>query len=73
MIGSLAKMMAYNRAPRTTFAVLHPKQALKLRKLRRDMTRSPAPRIAAIATAAVALPLGLWIGRRNGRNELHVH
>jgi hypothetical protein len=64
MIGSLARMVAYNKAPRTTFAVLHPKQALRLRKLRKDMMTSPAPRVAAIGAAAVALPLGLWLGRR---------
>jgi hypothetical protein len=67
MIGSLARMVAYNKAPKTTFAVLHPKKALKLRKFRRDMTNSIAPRVTAIAAAALALPLGLWLGRR-GRN-----
>jgi hypothetical protein len=73
MIRSLAQMVAYSKAPRTTFAVLHPKDALKLRKLRKDMMRSPAPRIAAIGAAALALPLGLWIGRRgrNGANQVH--
>jgi hypothetical protein len=73
MIGSIAKMVAYSKAPKTTFAVLHPKQALRLRKFRRDMTHSPAPRVAAIGAAALALPLGLWLGRRgrNGANDVH--
>lgn len=73
MIRSLAKMVAYNKAPRTTFAVMHPKQALKLRKFRKDMTQSTAPRIAAIGAAALALPLGMWLGRRgrNGTNQVH--
>jgi hypothetical protein len=77
MIGSIAKMVAYNKAPRTTFALLHPRQAMKLRRLRNDFRRSPAPRVAAagaaLTMAAIALPLGLWLGRRNGRNEIHVH
>jgi hypothetical protein len=68
MIGSLARMMAYNKAPRTTFAVLHPRQALRLRRLKKDMLNSPAPRLAAIGAAAVALPLGLLLGRLGRRN-----
>jgi hypothetical protein len=68
MIGSLARMMAYNKAPRTTFAVLHPRQALRLRRLKKDMLNSPAPRFAAIGAAAVALPLGLLLGRLGRRN-----
>ncbi|HSJ07998.1 MAG TPA: hypothetical protein VK936_14940 [Longimicrobiales bacterium] len=73
MIGSIAKMVAYNKAPKTTFALLHPKKALRLRKFRRDMAHSTAPRVAAIGAAVLALPLGLWLGRRgrNGANEVH--
>jgi hypothetical protein len=70
MIGSLAKMVAYNKAPRATFAVMHPRKALRLRKLRKDMLTSPATRVAAIGAAAVALPLGLWLGRL-GRGNHH--
>jgi hypothetical protein len=70
MIGSLARMVAYSKAPRTTFAVLHPKQALQLRRLKKDF-RSPAPRVAAIGAAALALPLGLWLGRRGRRNDVY--
>jgi hypothetical protein len=72
MIRSLAKMVAYNKAPRTTFAVMHPKQAMRLRKFRKDLMHSTATRVAAIGAAALALPLGLWIGRRrNGGNDVH--
>jgi hypothetical protein len=71
MIGSIARMVAYNKAPRTTFAVLHPKKALRLRRLRRDLMNSPATRLAAIGAAAVALPLGIALGRirRGGPHE----
>jgi hypothetical protein len=70
MIRSLARMVAYHKAPRATFAVLHPKQALRLRKLRKDMLTSPATRVAAIGAAVVALPLGVFLGRL-GRNNHH--
>lgn len=66
MIGRIARTYAYTKAPKTTFAVLHPKKALKARKLRWDMRHAYAPRVAAIGAAAVALPLGYLIGRMNG-------
>lgn len=76
MIGSLARMVAYHKAPKTTFAVLHPRKAMKLRRLRRDLRTSPAPRVAAagaaVTMAALALPLGLWLGRRRGRTEIRI-
>jgi hypothetical protein len=71
MIGTLAKIFAYNKAPRTTFTVLHPRKALKLRKFRNDMMHSQAARVAAVSAAAVALPLGLWIGRRRNAADIH--
>jgi hypothetical protein len=70
MIGTLAKMVAYNKAPRATFTIFHPRQALRLRRLRRDMMTSPAPRVAAIGAAVVALPLGILLGRAGrGRSD----
>jgi hypothetical protein len=70
MIGSILKTAAYARAPRTTFTVLHPKKALKLRKMRWDMRHAYAPRVAAVGALALALPLGYAIGRSgNGTEE----
>lgn len=66
MIGTIAKTYAYARAPRTTFAVLHPRKALKARKMKWDMRHAYAPRVAAVGAAAVALPLGYLLGRMNG-------
>jgi hypothetical protein len=75
MIGTLAKAVAYHKAPKTTFTLLHPKQALRLRRMRRDFRSSPATRMAAAGAAvtalAVALPLGLWLGRRNARDDIY--
>jgi hypothetical protein len=69
MIGSLMKMFAYNKAPRTTFAVAHPKKSMKLWRFRKELRTSPVPRIAAIGAAAVALPLGLMLGRLTKRSR----
>ena len=71
MIGKIARTYLYAKAPKTTFAVLHPKRAVRLRKMKWDMRHAYAPRIAAIGAAALALPLGFAIGRRtsNGTHE----
>jgi hypothetical protein len=71
MIGSLVKMVAYHKAPRTTFALSHPRGALRLRRIRNELRRSPVPRAAAIGAAAVALPLGIALGRLSSRLGAH--
>ena len=63
MIGTIAKTYAYAKAPTTTFAVLHPRKALKARKLRWDIRHAYAPRVAAIGAFALALPVGYALGR----------
>jgi hypothetical protein len=73
MIGSVAKMVAYSKAPRTTFTVLHPRKALKLRAMKQEVRHSPVPRIAAIGAAAIALPLGLALGRLTRRPSDNGH
>lgn len=70
MIGSIARMYAYSKAPKTTFALRHPRTAIRLGKAKWDMKHAFAPRVAALGAAAVALPIGLWLGsRRNGHHE----
>lgn len=63
MIGSLIKAFAYTKAPKTTYAALHPKNAARLKKLEWDMKHAYAPRLTALGVAAVALPLGIVLGR----------
>jgi hypothetical protein len=69
MVGSLVKMVAYHKAPRTTFAIAHPKQTMRLRRFRRELLHSPVPRAAALGAVALALPLGLALGRLTSRNR----
>jgi hypothetical protein len=69
MIGAIARTLAYAKAPRTTFTVLHPKRAVKLRKLKWDFRHAYAPRVAAVGAAAVALPLGFALGRMGGGSD----
>jgi hypothetical protein len=64
MIGTVLKAIAYSKAPRTTFAMLHPGKAVRYRKFQWDIRHAYAPRVAALGVAALTLPLGLWLGRR---------
>ena len=64
MLKTLAKGYAYSHHPRLTFAALHPEEALHLRKMEYDLRHAYAPRLVGVIAVAVALPLGIWIGRR---------
>ena len=64
MIGTLFKAIAYSKAPRTTFTMLHPGKAVRFRKFQWDMRHAYAPRVTALSAAALALPVGLWLGRK---------
>ncbi|HKJ93055.1 MAG TPA: hypothetical protein VJ957_07795 [Longimicrobiales bacterium] len=72
MIGALMKTYAYAKAPRTMFALRHPRAAGRLVKLRWDLKHATAPRVAAAGAAAgavvLALPLGLLLGRLSAGN-----
>lgn len=72
MVRKLLKTYAYTKAPRTTFAVGHPVKTVRLAKMRWDMKHAWAPRVAAVGAAALALPLGMALGRM-GRNHNHRH
>lgn len=61
-----AKLWAYSRAPRTTVALRHPRFAARAFKARWDLRNAYAPRITAVGAAAIALPLGLALGRHLG-------
>ena len=67
MIGAVLKAFAYYKAPKVTFSVLHPKKAAVLKKMQWDLGHAPAPRLTAVGAAAIALPVGLLLGRMGQR------
>lgn len=72
MIGTITKLVAYKKAPKTTFSVRHPRRAVQMKKMQYDFRHAYAPRIAAVGAAAVALPVGFWLGwtmHANGHGE----
>src|SRR5262245_45421481 len=69
MIGKMLKMIAYTKAPKATFAVLHPRTTAQMARTRRDLKHGYAPRISAVGAALVALPLGYLAGRLMKRDR----
>lgn len=66
MIGTIATMVGYARAPRTTFVLKHPVKSYRLMRTRRRIRNTLfTPRMALTAGAvAVAVPLGFWVGSK---------
>ena len=73
MLGAALKLLAYSKAPKTTFAVSHPRAALKLKATGWDLRRGYAPRIAALGAAALALPIGYAMGKMAGHRRRSLH
>jgi hypothetical protein len=67
MIGKLLKMYAYTKAPKATFAVLHPRTTAQVARMRRDLKHSWALRASALGAALIALPVGYLVGRLRSR------
>lgn len=70
MIGTLLKALAYTKAPRTTFAVRHPVRTVQVAKVPFDLKTAYAPRLTALATALLLVPLAYRLGKRAGERTL---
>ena len=69
MLGKILKIVAYSKAPKLAFTVLHPKTTARLAKTRWDLKHAWAPRLTGVAAAAMALPLGFMLARMTSRAE----
>lgn len=69
MIRTIAALARHRGAPKASFVVRHPVEALRVMRLRRDLKRMFASRrvAAGLGAAILALPLGVWVGGRVGR------
>lgn len=64
MIGKLANLMAYKKAPKATYVLKHPVKGTKA-LLAAKGTRSLATGRTGLALGALAvLPLGVWAAQR---------
>lgn len=73
MLNKLFKAAAWAKAPKAMFAVTNPRKAAVLKAadwvtdrlgLPRRRTSPARTAIKGVAAAAVALPIGLWLGKR---------
>lgn len=68
MLSGVKKLTRYSRRPKTTFFLRHPVKAVRIARMRHDVKQVFQPRRVAIGlgAAALAVPIGLWIGRKFG-------
>jgi hypothetical protein len=65
MLGEIATMTGYVKAPKTTFVVRHPVKSLRMARVRREMEDAiTRERIALGMGALAALSLTVWLGER---------
>lgn len=66
MLGNIATMVSYRRSPRTGFAMKHPVRTVRVLRAKRNMKKAfTSSKVAwTVGAAALAVPLGLWIGSR---------
>ncbi|MGH7481309.1 MAG: hypothetical protein ACRELV_04085 [Longimicrobiales bacterium] len=59
MIGKLATLIGYRKAPKATFVAKHPVKGTAAL-----LAIHPKRTVAGLGAAALALPLGVWYARR---------
>jgi len=65
MLGDIATVAGYVKAPRTTYVVKHPIRAMRMARVRRDIGQALTPgRVALGLGVLAAIPMGIWLGRR---------
>lgn len=76
MLEGVKSLARYTKRPKTTFYLRHPIKAVRVARVRHDLKEAFQPKRVAIGlgAAALAVPLGLWIGRKfgPGRTEVEV-
>ncbi len=66
MLGDIATVAGYVKAPKTTYVVKHPIRAMKMARVRRDLEDALTPgRIALGLGVLAAIPAGIWFARRD--------
>jgi hypothetical protein len=70
MIGKLATIVGYKKAPKATFVLRHPVKGTKAFLAARGFKGLVTGRTGMVLGAAAAVPVGLWAyGRLNGRTH----
>jgi len=68
MLDAITNVTDYATKPTPMFYMRHPVRAMRVRRFRNDVKNTiTSPRlILGVAAALIAIPLGVWLGRRFG-------
>jgi len=68
VLGTIASFVAYGKKPGAMFMLRHPVKTVKMARMRRNLRRIMGSRRVALGmgAAAMAIPVGIWIGRKLG-------
>jgi hypothetical protein len=70
MIGRIAKLVGYTKAPKATFVLRHPIKGTKAFLAARGVKGLVTGRTGLVLGAAAAVPVGLWaVSRINGGGQ----
>lgn len=64
MIGKLANLMAYKRAPKATYMLKHPVKGTKMLVAAKGLKGLVTGRTGAMLGTLAAIPVGIWAVRR---------
>lgn len=65
-MGAISTLAGYATKPKASFALRHPVRAIRVRRFRNNLKETFTPQRVALGlgAAAVAVPLGFWLGRK---------
>lgn len=64
MIGKLANLMAYKKAPKATYVLKHPVKGTKALVAAKGLKGLVTGKTGAVLGTIAAVPVGLWASRR---------
>ena len=65
MLGNLARITTFARAPKKTYVMRHPIRSVRMMKRRQAIRHAVTdPRAFALMEAVAAVPVGIWLGRK---------
>lgn len=66
MFAAITNMAGYATAPKASLYMKHPIKAMRIRRFRKNVKETVTSQrfLLGMGAAALAVPIGLWVGRR---------